>query len=301
MTLSLVSTCGRDWAYHLRIATSAFTLATCIPVATSLAQESGTGGAPAAVTSGQTGSSTQPTTQPSDASPVPTVEGAVNGTPEASVAASTAGDTESSTIDLAALQSRIPANPVYDSLAADFDRNPKVFFDGFVARGSSVAVPARNVLLSRPAAIDQVIEAMRTYGLSTEPARQLAVGVGQAALVYSKTLPEVSVAFQERMAALESETIRLAFSAATGDIATAALGFGSVGAGGGTASASGPSISGNSLSGSANSGSDGPIDVLSRQAGRSGGLTLGAVGDDGDGDSLTVVICTSPTTFAICR
>ncbi|KQT85074.1 hypothetical protein ASG48_07240 [Aurantimonas sp. Leaf443] len=286
----------------MRVAAGLAALTIGMSMSVGYAQDGGSATAPAAT--GETAAPSS-TVAPAAADTGATVPGAVDPaatTPADTTAANMTGTPDqATTIDLAALQSRIPANPVYDSLAADFDRNPKVFFDGFVARGSSVAVPARNVLLSRPAAIDQVIEAMRTYGLSTEPARQLAVGVGQAALVYSKTLPEVSVAFQERMAALESETIRLAFSAATGDIATAALGFGSVGAGGGTASASGPSISGNSLSGSANSGSDGPIDVLSRQAGRSGGLTLGAVGDGGDGDNLTVVICTSPTTFAICR
>jgi len=112
----------------------------------------------------------------------------------------------------------------YMDMALDFERDPQNYLNGLSTRGTSLAIPTRNIVASRPDLLDPVIEQLLGFGTDSNEARQIALGLGQAALLCSRVSAVQALAIQEAIAGLEDETIETAFLSVTGGIETASLG-----------------------------------------------------------------------------
>jgi len=149
----------------------------------------------------------------------------------------------------------------YQTWLTAFAGGAQPFYEALQFQGGSFAIPTRNVTITQPSGLNGILGEVRTYGLESREGRQIAIGLGQAALVCAGTQPETAAAIQEGIAALQSPALELAFTGVTGNLDTASLrglaSPGGGGGGGGGASAVGPNVAGGGLDGTQGSpGSD---------------------------------------------
>ena len=105
----------------------------------------------------------------------------------------------------------------YRDMAERFARDPEGFVERYASFGASVAVPLRNALMTDPSLLPVAIDMIRAAGNGSERARQMAVGLGQAALLCSATAPATALEIQEAVLELQDDFVAMNFAAAAGD------------------------------------------------------------------------------------
>ncbi len=141
----------------------------------------------------------------------------------------------------------------YQDMARRFADDPEGFVERYSSFDASVAVPLRNAIMTDPSLVPLAIELIRASGSESERARQMAVGLGQAALLCAATAPNTALEIQEAVLELQDDFVAVNFAAAAGDTGTGAL---RGGAGGGSGSAGGGA--GPGLTASSSLGASGP-------------------------------------------
>lgn len=188
------------------------------------------------------------------------------------------------------LQPCIDNIAAYSEWADRFMTGADAFVADYSVNGQSLAIPIRNVLVSQPNQLAAVSGSLAKLDPTSDAARQMVIGMGQAAAMCAARQPDVSLAIQEEVAGIENEALQLAFAAVTGNVETAALGNGPGAAGGGGVSASGPSISGGNSDGTSGSAGDSNPDPVAQTAetfNQGGGNVLTI--DENGGYRFTVV------------
>lgn len=128
-------------------------------------------------------------------------------------------------------ESCVPPAAAFTDMARRLAGDPEAFVERYTSHGASVAVPLRNAVMAEPNLLTVVIDLIRASESGSERARQLAVGLGQAALLCAATAPNTALRFQEAILKLDDDFLTQNFAAAAGDTGTGSLGVGGGGAG----------------------------------------------------------------------
>lgn len=120
----------------------------------------------------------------------------------------------------------------------EFLANPNTLLARFPAGGALMISATRSLISADIRTLEPVVNLARTANDLQKSA--IGAALGQLALMYATTNPQIATQIQEAVARLADQSLTAAYTSVTGDIATAAIG----GGGGASAGAGGSPTSG---------------------------------------------------------